>query len=73
VDKILQAAANAEVAAKMHWRSSYLAHVMGAINASTNPKVRREAIDTHAMEIEAVIKDLERGHFRTTAGAKIEV
>lgn len=73
MDMILQAAADAEVAAIMHWRSSYLVRLTHTISTSPQPKVRRAAIRMHAMEIEAIMADLSRGHFHTAAGAKIEV
>jgi hypothetical protein len=73
MDMILQAAADAEVAAIMHWRSSYLVRLTHTINTSPQPKVRRAAIRMFAMEIEAIMADLGRGHFHTAAGAKIEV
>jgi hypothetical protein len=73
MDRILQAAADAEVAAIMHWRSSYLVRLMHTIGSSSSPKVRRAAIRMHAMEIEAILADLGKGHFHTAAGAKIAV
>jgi hypothetical protein len=73
MDQILQAAADAEIAAIMHWRSSYLVRLMHTINGSPQPKVRRAAIRMHAMETEAILEDLSKGHFHTAAGAKIEV
>jgi hypothetical protein len=73
MELILQAAADAEIAAIMHWRSSYLVRLMHTINRSSQPKVRRAAIRMHAMEIEAIMQDLGKGHFHTAAGAKIEV
>ncbi len=73
MESLLKAAAVAEVAAKMHWRSSYLTHLTRAMENATQPKVRRAAIRTHALEIEAVMKDLQKGRFNTAAGAKIVV
>jgi len=73
MDLILQAAADAEIAAIMHWRSSYLVRLMHTISSSPQPKVRRAAIRMHALETEAIMADLRKGHFHTAAGAKIEV
>jgi hypothetical protein len=73
MELILQAAADAEIAAIMHWRSSYLVRLMHTIGNSPQPKVRRAAIRMHAMEIEAILQDLSKGHFHTAAGAKIDV
>jgi hypothetical protein len=73
MDLILQAAADAEIAAIMHWRSSYLVRLMHTISSSAQPNVRRAAIRMQALEIEAIMEDLGRGHFHTAAGAKIEV
>jgi hypothetical protein len=73
MELILQAAADAEIAAIMHWRSSYLVRLMYTISSSPQPQVRRAAIRMHAMETEAILKDLGKGHFHTAAGAKIEV
>lgn len=70
---ILQIAADAEVAAIMHWRSSYLVRLVHTINSATEPAVRRAAIRMHAMETEAILDDLAKGHFHTAAGAKIDV
>ena len=73
MDLILQAAADAEIAAIMHWRASYLVRLMHTITSSAPPQVRRAAIRMHAMETEAILEDLSKGHFHTAAGAKIEV
>jgi predicted transcriptional regulator len=68
VKKILQAAANAEIAAMLHWRSPQLVSLMRTVISSTLPNDRREAIRLHEAEIEAILKDLERGRFYTVAG-----
>lgn len=73
MELILQAAADAEIAAIMHWRSSYLVRLMYTISSSPQAQVRRAAIRMHAMETEAILHDLCKGHFHTAAGAKIEV
>lgn len=70
---ILRAAADAEVAAIMHWRASYLVRLMHTITTTRVPEARRAAIRMHAMETEAIMDDLARGQFHTAAGAKIEV
>jgi hypothetical protein len=68
VEKILKAATSAEIAARLHWRSSHLVGLMRTVISSTLPNDRREAISLHAAEIEAILKDLERGRFYTVAG-----
>ena len=73
VESILQAAAHAEVAAVMHWRSSLLVRLTHTITRTPDPKVRRAAIRMHAMETEAIMDDLAKGHFHTAAGARVEV
>jgi hypothetical protein len=73
VKSILKAAAKAEIAAKVHWRSDYLAHLTHCIDRSSQPEARRFADLTRACEIEAIIKDLEAGQFASSAGALIVV
>lgn len=69
---ILRAAASAEIAAIMHWRSSYLVRLMHTISTSPQSHARRHAIRTHAMETEAIVRDLEKGLFLTAAGKSID-
>jgi hypothetical protein len=72
VETILKAAANAEIAAIMHWRSSYLVRLMHTISTSRQPQARGHAIRMHALETEAIVRDLEIGLFHTAAGKRIE-
>jgi hypothetical protein len=72
VETILKAAADAEKAAIMHWRSSYLVRLMHTIGSSREPHARRHAIRMHALETEAIVRDLENGLFHTAAGQRID-
>jgi hypothetical protein len=68
---ILSAAANAEIAAMMHWRSANLSRLMRTVTTTSVPEDRREALRMHEVETEAILKDIDKGWFHTLAGIEV--